>query len=134
MQNRKLPVIATLLSALAISPALQAYGGGGGGGGGGSSCEEARFYREQPANNSTVSALSGFTVTASDNTDIPTLEVQVNGEKVEPVITPQRSGDSLLEIKLPAPLATPGKARITFRAKSKDGCATFQPFYVEIKP
>ena len=133
MHNKNLSTMITLLSVLTFSPTLLAYGGGGDGGGG-SSCEEARFYKEQPANNSTVTAMSGFTVVASDNTDIQTLDVQVNGEKVETVITPQRSGDSLVEVKLATPITTPGKARITFRAKSKDGCAAFQPFYLEIKP
>jgi hypothetical protein len=125
--------IMTLLGAMTISPTLLAYGGGGGGGGG-SSCEEPRFTSAAPANNTTVPALTGFSVQISGNTDLSTLDLQINGEKVQPVITPQRSGDSLAEVKLAAPITAPGKARITLRARSKDGCDNFQPIYVEIKP
>ena len=122
-----------LLFALTISPALLAYGGGGGGGGG-SSCEEPQFSRASPANNASIPGLSSFSVETSANTDLSTLAIQINGESVQPVITPLRSGDALAEVKLATPITTPGKARITLRARSKEGCENFQPIYVEIKP
>lgn len=117
---------------LPFSPHVLAYGGGGGGGG--SSCSEATFTDEKPARESTVSSLGEFSIVASGNTDLSTLLMQVNGEKVNPVISPKRTGDSLLEVKFAQPITTPGRVRITLKATSKDGCASFQPIYVEIKP
>jgi len=116
---------------LPFSPHALAYGGGGGGGG--SSCSEATFTDEQPARDSSVTSLEGFSIVASSNTDLSTLLMQVNGEKVDPIITPKRTGDSLLEVKFAQPMTAPGRVRITLKATSKDGCASFQPVYIEIK-
>jgi hypothetical protein len=62
-----------------------------------------------------------------------TLDLQINGVKAQPNITPQRTGESLIELKMDPPLNTPGKIRITLRAKSKEGCETFLPIYLEVK-
>ena len=108
-----------------------AYGGGSGGG---SSCAEAEFYSEKPARNATVPTFEQFAITASDNTDLSTLDLQINGVKTEPVITPQRTGEFLIEVKPNPPINAPGKVRITLRARSKEGCETFLPLYLEVKP
>lgn len=122
-----------LLCSAALSPTAFAYGGGGGGGGG-SSCQEPSFTNISPENATTVSVLDRFSLVASDNTDLQTLEIKVNGQLVKPELTPQRSGATRAEVKVEPALNTPGKARITLRAKSRDGCEAFQPIYVEIKP
>ena len=122
-----------LLCSAALSPTTFAYGGGGGGGGG-SSCQEPSFTNISPENATTVSVLDRFSLVASDNTDLQTLEIKVNGQLVKPELTPQRSGATRAEVKVEPALNTPGKARITLRAKSRDGCEAFQPIYVEIKP
>ena len=122
-----------LLCSAALSPTTFAYGGGGGGGGG-SSCQEPSFTNISPENATTVSVLDRFSLVASDNTDLQTLEIKVNGQLVKPELTPQRSGATRAEVKVEPALNTPGKARITLRAKSRDGCEAFQPVYVEIKP
>lgn len=131
MKFKRVPVLALLLSATLVSPALLAYGGGGGGG---SSCEEPRFYDESPANHSSLPVFSEFRARASDNTDLATLEVKVNGEQMQPIITPQRSGSALIEVRLAAPISTPGQVRINLRARSKEGCENFLPVYLEVKP
>ena len=131
--NRRIPAMKmALLSALTISPAVLAYGGGGGGGG--SSCEEPRFSKATPDDKATVPALGEFQVQVSGNTDLDTLDIKINGQKVQPAITPLRSGDSQILAQPAAPISTPGKVRITLRARSRDGCETFQAIYVEIKP
>ena len=122
-----------LLGGVALSPMTHADGGGGGGGGG-SSCQEPSFTNISPENATTVSVLDRFSLVASDNTDLQTLEIKVNGQLVKPELTPQRSGATRAEVKVEPALNTPGKARITLRAKSRDGCEAFQPIYVEIKP
>lgn len=122
-----------LLCSAALSPTTFAYGGGGGGGGG-SSCQEPSFTNISPENATTVSVLDRFSLVASDNTDLQTLEIKLNGQLVKPELTPQRSGATRAEVKVEPALNTPGKARITLRAKSRDGCEAFQPIYVEIKP
>ena len=122
-----------LLGSAALSPITHAYGGGGGGGGS-SSCQEPSFTNISPENATTVSALDRFSLVASDNTDMQTLEIKLNGQLVKPELTPQRSGATRAEVKVEPALNTPGRARITLRAKSRDGCEAFQPIYVEIKP
>lgn len=122
-----------LLCSAALSPTTFAYGGGGDGGGG-SSCQEPSFTNISPENATTVSVLDRFSLVASDNTDLQTLEIKLNGQLVKPELTPQRSGATRAEVKVEPALNTPGKARITLRAKSRDGCEAFQPIYVEIKP
>ena len=110
-----------LLGGVALSPITHAYGGSGGGGGG-SSCQEPSFTDISPENATTVSVLDRFSLVASDNTDMQTLEIKVNGQLVKPELTPQRSGATRAEVKVEPALNTPGKARITLRAKSRDGC------------
>ena len=131
---RTMPVLAMLGQALTLFNPVNAIAYGGGGGGGGSSCEEASFFQMNPAGNSTVSSFSQFSFMASGNTDTGTLDVQINGVKSEPVVTQQRSGDLLLEVKPATAITQPGKVRITLKAKSKEGCETFQPIYIEVKP
>lgn len=130
MKFNRVPVSTLLLAAMTVSPALLAYGGGGGG----SSCEEPRFYDESPANHTSLPVFSEFSARASDNTDLATLEVKVNGEQIQPIITPQRSGSTLIEVRLAAPIRTPGQVRINLRARSKEGCENFLPVYLEVKP
>lgn len=112
------------------SPIVLAYGGGSSGS---SSCAAPRFYDESPAQNSVIQSLREFSIVASENTDISTLELKVNAEKVKPEITQKRSGSWLLQVKLPEALHRAGKVRITLAAKSKEGCAAFYPFYLEIR-
>jgi len=119
------------LALICVMLCTQAQGYGGGSGG--ASCAEAEFYRESPVRNSTVSAFDRFAIIASENTDMNTLDLQINGVKAQPNITPQRTGESLIELKMDPPLNTPGKIRITLRAKSKEGCETFLPIYLEVK-
>jgi len=120
-----------LLIGCLLGSQAQAYGGGGGGG---SSCAEPEFYSETPARNATAPALDHFAITASNNTDLSTLDLEIDGIKTQPTITPQRSGEALIEVKPDPPLKKPGKLRITLRAKSKEGCETFLPIYLDIKP
>ena len=120
----------TFLALFLNSPAIFAYGGGGSSSG---SCAEPKFYDESPAKNATVSSLSEISLIASDNTDISTLELEVNGKRFQPDVSQRRSGDWLLKVKLAEPLAQSGKVRITLAAKSKEGCAAFYPYYLEIK-
>jgi hypothetical protein len=128
--NISLMLTAGFLASVMLSPVVSAYGGGSSS----KSCAEASFYKEAPTRNSTVTSLGEFSIIASDNTVLSTLDVQINGEKVVPVVTPQRAGDSLITVKLEKPLTQASKARITLRAKSLEGCETFEPIYIEIKP
>jgi hypothetical protein len=110
--------------------ATHAYGSAGSSG----SCSPPSFYDESPQRNSVVPSLSEFAVTASDNTELSTLNLEIDGKATPPVIEPLRSGESRLRLGFSAPFANAGKLRITLAAKSKDGCAAFQAFYLEIKP
>jgi hypothetical protein len=132
MKKIHLFALVLLFGILPLSQQALAYGGSGSGGS--SSCSEATFTDENPTRDTSVHSLGEFSIVASENTDLSTLLMQVNGEKVTPVITPKRSGDSLLEVKLAQPITAAGRVRITLKATSKDGCASFQPIYVEIKP
>lgn len=124
-----------LIACLCISTAsINSYAYGGGGGGGGSSCSEVTFSDESPARDSVVPSLDKFSIVASKNADLGTLVMKVNGDPVNPVISAKRSGDSQLETTFAAPITTPGKVRITLKAMSKDGCDSFQPIYIEVKP
>jgi hypothetical protein len=114
-----------------ISSALLAYGGGGGGG---DSCPEPQFFRATPANDAVVTALTEFSISASENTDLASLDLRVNGDKVQPTITPQRSGDTRIEFRPASPIATAGRVRITLRARSREGCEAFLQIYVNIRP
>ncbi len=108
-----------------------AYGSSGGGA---ASCAEAKFYDESPARNSVLAAISEIALVASDNTDIASLELNVNGKAVKPEVSQRRSGEWDLKVKLPEPLTQAGKVRVTLAAKSKEGCSTFFPYQLEIKP
>jgi len=119
------------LALIAHAPSLYAYGGGSSGSGG---CAEPKFYDESPVKNSAVQALSEFSITASDNTDVATLDMEINGRKVVPEITTLRSGEQQLRVRLPEALTQAGKVRITLAARSKEGCSAFHPVYLELKP
>jgi hypothetical protein len=128
---KKPPRCAAAFLALALnSPAIFAYGSGGGSS---SSCSEPKFYDQSPAKNATVSSLSEISLIASDDTDISTLELEVNGNRLQPDISQRRSGDWLLHAKLAEPITQSGKVRVTLVAKSKDGCSTFYPYYLDVR-
>lgn len=118
------------LATLAFAPAAWSYGGGGGGSSG---CDDPKFLNPVPANNSSVSVLTEFSFLASD-TDAATLVVQIDGATVPTTINPMRNGDLKVVVHPPAPITRPGKARITAKGMSQDGCAGFEAFYIEIKP
>ena len=128
----KLPVFLVAQAFLALSlnaPAAWAYGSGGGGT---ASCAEAKFYDETPARNAVVPSLSDIALVASDNTEIATLDLQVNGKPVKPETSQRRSGEWDVKAHLPEPITQPGKVRVTLTAKSKEGCETFLPYYLVI--
>jgi hypothetical protein len=118
------------LATLAFAPAAWSYGGGGGGSSG---CDDPKFLNPIPANNSSVSVLTEFSFLASD-TDAATLVVQIDGATVPTTINPMRNGDLQVKVRPPAPIDHPGKVRITAQGKSKDGCAGFTAFYIDVKP
>lgn len=118
-----------LLAASFFCQGAWAYGGGGGGGSG---CAEPKFFDPNP--NGSVSSLAEFGFIASDNTDITTLTIEVNGEKIQPAINKRQSGDYEVKAVLPVPITQAGKARIAVNAKSQEGCWGFQPYFVAIKP
>ena len=127
----------TTLSLILMSSTLfapMAFGYGSGGGGGGSSCSEPQFFSESPKNETSVPKLTRFTFEASQNTDLQTLNVEIDGLKHEAKVTRLHSGDSHIDVDLKEPRSAPAKVRITVRAKSDEGCEAFQPFYIEIKP
>ena len=119
---------AGLVLLLNSSP-VWAYGGGGGGA---ASCAEAKFYDETPARNSKLASLADISIVASDNTEIATLDMKVNGKPLQPEVTQRRSGEWELKAHLPEAITQPGKAQITLTAKSKEGCETFFPYYLVI--
>jgi len=108
--------------------------GYGGGSSGGSSCAEAKFYEETPARDSKVAALSDIALVASDNTEIASLDLQVNGKPLKPEVTQRRSGEWDIKVHLPEAISQPGKVRISLTAKSKEGCETFFPYYLQVGP
>jgi hypothetical protein len=116
---------------LALNSACSwAYGGSGGGA---ASCSEAQFYDESPARNSVLPSVSEIALVASDNTEIASIELNVNGKPIKPEASQRRSGEWDLKVKLPEPITQAGKVRVTLAAKSKEGCATFFPYYFEVK-
>ena len=115
-----------------FAPAVFGYGSGGGGGG--SSCSEPLFSSESPKNETAVSSLTLFSFEASKNTDLKTLTVEVDGVKHEPKVSSLNSGDSRIDVDLIEPKTKASKVRITVKAKSDDGCESFQPYYIEVKP
>jgi len=124
-------VHAIVLSAsLGFSHTAWSYGGGGGSSSG---CDDPKFLKPVPADRSTVTALAEFDFLASD-TDASTLVVQIDGTTVPAEINPMRNGDLQVKVRPPAPIDHPGKVRITAQGKSKDGCAGFTAFYIDVKP
>ena len=127
---RIIPLI--LISGLSI-PGL-ALGYGSSSGGSTKSCEEPVVSSEAPAPDSTIKNLSQFEFDLSGNADPKTITVEVDGIHQNPTITPLRTGDQHLTIKLDPPKTAPGKVRITVRAKSDETCETFKPYYLTIQP
>jgi len=126
MNKTAVCLLAQACLALSLTPSSGwAYGGGGGGA---ASCAEAKFYDETPARNATVASLSDIALVASDNTEIATLDLQINGKPVKPEASQRRSGEWDLKIHLPEPVTQAGKVRVTIAAKSKEGCETFLPY------
>lgn len=127
----------TISSLVLMSSALfapMAFGYGSGGGGGGSSCSEPQFSSESPKNETTVASLSQFSFEASQNTNLQSLNVEVDGVKQDFKASRLNSGDSRIDVGLKEAKTAASKVRITVRAKSDEGCEAFQPFYIEIKP
>jgi hypothetical protein len=120
---------AAILAASFYCGGAWAYGGGGGSSSG---CAEPKFF--EPTSSGTVSSLAEFGFIASDNTDIDTLIVEINGQKIQPVINKRRSGDFEIKAVLPQPITQAGKARIAINAKSKEGCWGFQPYFLDVRP
>lgn len=117
-----------LANVLFVGGAAYAYGGGGSGHG----CAEPQFFEAAPTG--TVAQLAGFGFIASANTDIDSLTVELNGQKLQPSIVQRRNGDFEIRTVPPQPLTQPGKARIAINARSKEGCWGFQPYFLDIKP
>ncbi len=115
-----------------LSLAASTAWGYGGGGSGSASCSEAKFYDESPARNSKLASLSDINLVASDNTEISSLDLQVNGKPLKPEVKQRRSGEWELKAHLAEPISQPGKVRITVTAKSKEGCESFFPYYLII--
>lgn len=126
--------IELLVLGLAIglhSGGVAAYGGGGSSS---ASCSEPQFYEEAPAPGAILGELAEVFVVASGNTDVQTLELEVGSQRLAPAVTARRSGELELRARLPVPIREAGKVRIALTAKSKDGCAGFHPFFVEVRP
>ena len=119
-----------ILALLLNSASVWAYGSGGGT----ASCAEAKFYDESPVRNSELKSVSEIALVASDNTEVSSLELNVNGNPVKPETTQRRSGEWDLKVKLSQPITQPGKVRVTVAAKSKEGCSTFFPYFLVVKP
>ncbi len=121
-------VRAAVLAGIFDCSGVWAYGGGGGS----ASCAEPKFFEPNPSG--ATSLLADFAFIASDNTDVDTLTVEVNGQKIQPAIVKRRSGDFEVKAALPEPITQAGKVRIAINAKSREGCWGFQPYFLEIKP
>ncbi len=121
-------------TAIFLAAAIQCGGAWayGGGGGGGASCAEPTFQEPNPSG--TVATLAEFGVVVSDNTDIDTLTVEIDSDKIRPTVTKRRSGDYEVKATLPQPITRAGKARVAVNAKSKEGCWGSLIRFVEIKP
>lgn len=117
-----------VIAASLFANSAWAYGGGGGSSG----CEEPKFLEPNPIG--PVTALAEFGFVASDNTEIDSLTVEINGQKIQPAVVKRRNGDFEVKAALPQAITEAGKARIAVAARSRDGCAGFQAYYVEIKP
>ena len=84
-------------------------------------CAPPAFFDQTPTKDAKVAAIQDFSVTASDNTDRDTIKVWANNEPVEVSVTPQRSGQWLIQGRLKAPVTT-GKVWFRVNAESNDGC------------
>lgn len=122
-----------LMAFLLMSSQAFAYGSSGSGGGG-SSCAEPQFTDERPKTDGAIQKLERFEIDASQNTDLKTLELEIDGVRQQPTLTPLRSGDTHIDVQLKEPRTTASRVRITVRAKSLDGCEAFKPLYFEIQP
>jgi hypothetical protein len=89
---------------------------------------------ESPAPDAIVKTLDQIEFDLSGNADPKTLVIEVDGVRQNPVITPLRTGDQHLTIKLAPPKTALGKVRITVRARSDETCETFKPYYITISP
>lgn len=108
--------------------------GYGGGGSSSASCTEPSFSEALPGKNAVVPQLAEVFVVASANTDLQSLEFEVGQAKVKPDVVMRRSGEFELKAKLPSAVTQPGRVRIALTAKSKDGCAGFFPYFIDVKP
>lgn len=117
-----------VLTMLALNAPAWAYGGGGGG----ASCAEPKFFEPAPAG--LAQSLSEFKFVASGNTDMPTLTVEINGQKAKTQLERMGNGDWRVSAIPAQALTQAGKAIIGINAKSVEGCWGFKPFIVEIKP
>ena len=124
-------LLSMLVVSTLISSEVSAYGSGSGGG---SACSEPQFSDQRPKEDSPIQKLERFEIDASKNTDLNSLEFEIDGIKQTPKMTPLRSGDTHLEVTLNEPRTKPSKVRITLRARSIEGCETFKPIYIEIQP
>ena len=118
-----------LLACLGQGPVAWGYGSGGGS----SSCDRPKFLKPVPADGSTVPSLSEFAFLAS-STDTATLVVQIDGATTPTEIQPLPSGDLQVKVRPPTPIDKPGRVRISAEGKSREGCATFNAFYITVQP
>lgn len=125
MKVHQLPIACLLLFA---PIAACAYGGGGGS----QSCAEPKFFNPSPPDNASVDALQDFSFVASD-TDPASLGVKINGSPATVSTTPLANGDLTATVHLATPVTAPGRVQIAVDARSKDGCAGFQAYYVLVK-
>lgn len=84
-------------------------------------CESPHFFDQTPGKDAKVANIQNFSVVASENTDQASIKVWANNEPVKVTVTPQRSGQFLIEGKLPSPV-TAGKVWFRVNAESHDGC------------
>jgi len=84
-------------------------------------CEPPHFFDQTPGKDAKVGSIQDFSLTASENTDPETLKVWANNEPVPVTITPQRSGQLLIQGRLKEPVAK-GKVWFRVNAESHDGC------------
>jgi len=124
--NLRRSALASLM--MLFSAASWSYGGGGGSSG----CDEPSFFPESPAEQGVVASFTGFSFIAS-KTDANTLSVKINGAEVPPNITAMPNGDLKVAVTPDSPITAPGRIQIAIAARSKDGCAAFRAFYIEVQ-
>lgn len=118
--------------AILIFSLLDAAAWGYGGGGGSASCAEPKFFDPSPAG--AAASLPEFSFTASDNTDSPTLTVDIDGQKTPVKLERMANGEWTVKATPPSPIVKSGKAIVGVNAKSLEGCWGFKAFFVDIKP